>query len=171
MRYYMIFSLLAIMGIASALENKVDKVDEGEAIFARSVFPMLQAKCIACHGEDPKKIKGKLWLNTREAMIKCGENGSALVPGDPDKSPLFVAVTWKDPDLEMPPKENDRLKPDQIAALKRWITLGAPWLDEKRRTELAASAPQALGRVVLTSVGGQSSDWACLLYTSPSPRD
>ncbi len=157
MRYYIMVLLMTMMGMASALENKVD---EGEAIFARSVYPMLQAKCMACHGEDPKKIKGELWLNTREAMIKGGENGSALIPGDPDKSLLFVAVTWKDPDLEMPPKENDRLSPEQIAALKRWISLGAPWLEEERRVELAASAPKTLGRVILTSVGGQSSDWA-----------
>jgi hypothetical protein len=125
---------------------------------------MLQAKCIACHGEDPKKIKGKLWLDTREAMLKGGENGSVLVPGNAEKSPLFVAVTWSDPDLEMPPKENDRLNSQQIAALKRWIELGAPWVGEQRRTELMISTPSDANRVQLIQVGGQSSDWAARGY-------
>ncbi len=153
--------LASTMTWSYALERKIN---EGEALFARHVYPMLQAKCIACHGEDPKKIKGDLWLHTREAMIKGGENGTALVPGDPDKSPIYVAVTWKNPDLEMPPKKNDRLNDKQIAALKRWIQLGAPWVDATRRAELIGSAPVPRGREVLTSVGGQSSDWAARGY-------
>ena len=81
-----------------------------ERDFTLKVLPLLKSKCFACHGEDPKKIKGDLNMLTREGLLKGGENSDkVLVPGNAKASDMFVAVTWKDKDLEMPPKENDRL--------------------------------------------------------------
>lgn len=156
--------VILLLFAATAVHALEATASEGDLIFARSVYPMLKAKCLACHGEDPKKIKGGLRLDSREALLIGGDNGPSLVPGVPQRSPLFVAVTWSDPDLEMPPKENDRLDAKQIATLRRWIELGAPWVDHERRQSLAATAAAASGRVVLTSVGGQSSDWAARGY-------
>jgi len=58
-----------------------------------------------------------------------------LLPGKPDKSPMFIAVTWTDEDLQMPPKANDRLAKQQIELLRQWIEAGAPWPDEKRHKQ------------------------------------
>src|SRR5262245_66003757 len=82
------------------------------AVTARGdVWPILKSKCLACHGEDPKgELKGKLDLRSRETALKGGASGKpAIVPGKPEDSLLYVAVTRKDPDLVMPPKENDKL--------------------------------------------------------------
>ena len=82
-------------------------VDEPQRL-ARQVLGLLSAKCFACHGDDPEKIKGELNLRSREGMLKGGESGEpALTPGQPRKSRLYIAVTGQDADLEMPPKAAD----------------------------------------------------------------
>lgn len=102
-----------------------------DRIFALKVYPLLKERCFACHGDDPEKIKGELNLTTREGMLKGGEySNEVLVPGDANKSELYHSVTWKNPDLEMPPKENDRLTEDQISLLQSWIDSGAHWPSE-----------------------------------------
>jgi hypothetical protein len=70
------------------------------------------------------KDKGGLTLDTREAIIKGGDTGPSVVPGDPDKSLLVTAVAYTDPELQMPPK-GEKLKPEQVAALKEWVKMGA----------------------------------------------
>ena len=58
-------------------------------------------------------------------MLKGGENGPAIVPGDPDKSLLIKAVRYEDPDLQMPP-QGKKLSDEQIADLTAWVKMGAP---------------------------------------------
>lgn len=138
------------------------EASEAERLFALSVKPMLVEKCFACHGEDPEEIKGELNLMTLAATLKGGEmSEKVLVPGDAKASVMLTAVKWADEDLEMPPKENDRLSPGQIAALEKWIELGAPWPDDQRVAAIYdAYAP---GLKVETS-GGLSSEWSNRRY-------
>ena len=126
------------------------------------VRALLAAKCLACHGNDPKELKGDYDLRTRAAAVKGGESGeAAIVPGEPEKSPLLRAVTWEDDALQMPPKENDRLTNEQISLLRRWIAAGAKW-DEApaaasvRRGEAWSSGP---GGIRIATSGGRSADW------------
>jgi mono/diheme cytochrome c family protein len=107
--------------------NGEDTVQSSEPTFTE-VRAILAAKCLACHGNDAKELKGDYDLRTREAAIKGGESGeAAIVPGQPEKSPLYRALTWQDESLQMPPKENDRLSAEQVAAVRRWIAAGAKW--------------------------------------------
>lgn len=145
---------------------------EIEREFSLKVLPLLKSKCFACHGDDPKKIKGELSLLTREEMLHGGEvSDTVLVPGKAEESDLFIAVTWEDPDLEMPPKENDRLTTEQIGWVKRWIDAGAPWPDEdvqeKYRKEERTQAVTADGILMQTS-GGDSDEWT---YRRYQPED
>ncbi|MBL68214.1 MAG: hypothetical protein CMO74_07145 [Verrucomicrobiales bacterium] len=143
---------------------------EGERLFALKVRGILNAKCLACHGEEGKKLKGDLDLSTRAAMLKGGESEeAALVPGKPLASPLYLAATRKHEDdwSAMPPKENDHLSEGQLAVLKRWIELGAPWPDAKTQalyiTEERAKPVTDEGVLVKTS-GGTSEDWTYRRY-------
>src|SRR5882757_373506 len=112
--------LLALPTCLTAQEPQPVDFSQVKAIFA--------AKCLACHGTDPKELKGDYDLRTREAAVKGGESGEvAIVPGEPDRSPLFRAVTWEDGAFQMPPKENDRLTAEQVAVIRRWIAGGAKW--------------------------------------------
>src|SRR6185369_7130460 len=97
-----------LLTTACCADEKAGPVDFGQV---QSIFA---AKCLACHGSDPKEIKGGYDLRTHEAAIKGGESGDvAIVPGEPDKSPLYKAVTWDDESLQMPPEANDRLTREQ----------------------------------------------------------
>jgi hypothetical protein len=138
--------------------------------FAQKVMPLLKEKCLACHGDDPKKIKGDLDMRTREALLKGGESGDpSIVPGKPDQSPLMTAVRRTDDDLAMPPKENDKLNGEQIEVLHQWIADGAVWPDEKQLAALSKAAasndkwnPED-GLTMKTS-GGLSADWTNRRY-------
>ena len=97
------------------------------AHFRERVLPLLQARCISCHG--PEKQKGGLRLDSRAAVLKGGESGPAIVAGDPAKSLLLQAVNQTHPEIKMPPKE--KLAADQVEALARWIKEEAPWVEPK----------------------------------------
>ena len=71
--------------------------------------------------------------------MKGGDNGAALVPGDPAKSPLYTTtVLGVDEDEVMPPKKEGLLSKEQAELLKLWIEQGANWpagvtLEQKTR--------------------------------------
>jgi mono/diheme cytochrome c family protein len=90
--------------------------------FEKSVRPVLAENCFSCHG--PEKQRGGLRLDSRAAMMTGGDSGPAIVPGKPDAS-LLVKAIHHDDTPKMPPKR--KLRPEQIAALTRWIERGAPW--------------------------------------------
>ena len=87
--------------------------------FAKDVRPLLEAKCVRCHGGKVKKAD--LDLSTPAAVLKGGESGPAVVPGKPDKSPLYERVHKG----EMPPAKKDALAAAEVETLRRWIADGA----------------------------------------------
>src|SRR5689334_20332552 len=128
-----------MLGLRAALADEAPKAVQPPSFSeVRAIFT---AKCLACHGNDPKDLKGDYDLRSREAAIKGGESGeTAIVPGEPEKSPLYKAVTWIDDALQMPPKENDRLSAEQVAVIRRWIAAGAKW-DETNNAAQPANKP------------------------------
>jgi mono/diheme cytochrome c family protein len=111
--------------------------EQAELLFAHEVYPILQEKCFACHGDKPDKIEGGFVIHNLESALAGGESGiPALLPGDAEGSLMYRAITWSEPEFEMPPKENDRLNENQIQLVKQWIDAGAPWPDDERRAFL-----------------------------------
>jgi hypothetical protein len=98
---------------------------EGFEFFEKNIRPLLAENCYKCHSAESEKIKGGLLLDTREGLLKGGENGPAIVPGDPEKSLLIKAVRYIDKDLQMPPKDK-KLPESEIAKLVAWVKMGAP---------------------------------------------
>lgn len=94
------------------------------AFFESRIRPVLVKHCYECHSTESGKSKGGLMLDTRAAIRAGGDNGPAVVPGDPSKSLLLAAIKHTDPDLEMPPKE-PRLSDAVIADFDTWIKTGA----------------------------------------------
>src|SRR5690606_17180060 len=64
-------------------------------------------------------------LDSRDAILKGGDSGPAAVPGKPAESLLIRAVRHEEGAPEMP--EGDKLTDQQIAALVRWVEMGAPY--------------------------------------------
>ncbi len=103
--------------------------------FAREIEPILVKRCSECHGPD--KQKADLRLDSRAAALRPAKSGKvALVPGNADESELIQRVTSTDPDEVMPSK-GEKLTPDQIASLRRWIAEGAVWPEDAVRRHWA----------------------------------
>jgi hypothetical protein len=93
------------------------------AFFESRIRPVLASSCYDCHG--PEKQKGGLRLDWRDGLLKGGENGPAIIPGNPDDSLLIKAITGQHPELRMP-KNADPLPALAIENLRTWIRDGAP---------------------------------------------
>ena len=100
--------------------------DEEIAWFENNVRPVLANNCFKCHGPDEQE--GELRLDHISTILDGGEYGPAIVAGAPEKSNVIEAINWLDPDFQMPPKK--KLSDVEIAALTKWVEMGAPWPDE-----------------------------------------
>ncbi len=89
--------------------------------YEKNVKPILVTNCLTCHAEA---ARGGLRLDSREAVLKGGKSGPAIVAGDPGKSLLMAAVKHTGT-LKMP--IGGKLPDSQIADLEKWITDGAIW--------------------------------------------
>jgi hypothetical protein len=90
--------------------------------FEKHVRPLLIASCSECHGDSEQS--GNLRLDSRDAILKGGDRGPAIVSNKPDES-LLVQAVRRSGELQMPP--DDELTERQIAILEHWIKIGAPW--------------------------------------------
>jgi hypothetical protein len=104
--------------------------------FEARVRPVLASNCYDCHTDTQM---GGLRLDSREALLKGGRSGPAIVPGDPDKSLLIQAVRQTNEKLKMP--KGGHLRPDEIDVLTEWVKAGAVWPTFAATTSSAASVP------------------------------
>jgi mono/diheme cytochrome c family protein len=104
--------------------------------YTQVIRPILEAHCVECHGA--KKVKGKLRMDTLEALKKGGSEGSAYVAGDLKKSLMHVRVTLDPEDDEFMPTEGTPLTKEQVNALALWIE-AKPIPDEVAKLALAAT--------------------------------
>jgi len=96
--------------------------------FENKIRPLLANKCYACH--TASKL-GDLRLDSRDALLKGGKSGPAVIPGQPDESLLIRAVTHADERLKMP-MAGGKLAAQEIADLREWVKNGAPWPEQKQ---------------------------------------
>jgi len=98
--------------------------------FDTDIRPIFEKSCFPCHGPKTLKPKGKLRLDTQANIVKGGEDGPNVIPGDSAKSQLVAAISHLgDPDEYMPPPKNkDKIQPltkEQIGLIRAWIDQGA----------------------------------------------
>ena len=105
---------------ANQADNKNPSSEQLE-FFEKHIRPLLVQHCYECHGE---RSDGGLQLNSREGLLRGGDSGAALIPGDLNASLLIEAVRYKNRDFQMPPQ--GKLESAQIAALEKWVEMGAP---------------------------------------------
>src|SRR5712691_2363577 len=111
--------LLSRSATIRAADNPPPPPKDGIEFLEKNIRPILAERCYECHSANSKKIKGKLLLDTREGLLKGGETGPAVVPGDIEKSLLIQAIRYSHEDLQMPPKEP--LTKAQVAAFEQWV--------------------------------------------------
>src|SRR5580692_2416911 len=108
-----IYTFVLLLSFAGSL-RAAEPVDN--EFFEKKVRPILTANCTNCHGSQ--KQKGGLRLDAKKEFAKGGDNGPAIVPGDPAKSRLIQAVQY-DGDIKMPQK--GKLAETDIAILVAWV--------------------------------------------------
>ncbi len=163
-----LLSLILAVSAVTALHGAEPTPEER---FQWNVWPMLEHSCFRCHGAE--KQKGDLRLDSREATLKGGKDGPALVPGKPAESLMVKLVRHAEEDREMPPKE--KLQDVEIAALERWIADGAPWPAQPAATlgtnqEKIGDAWSDPRNPIVKIFGGKRLDlWSFKPITDPAP--
>ncbi len=111
----------------------------GDTFFEQKIRPVLIEHCYRCHSGEAEKLKGNLHLDSKAGWQLGGDSGEpAIVPGNPDESPLLASVQHLDPGLEMPP-DAPKLPDNVIADLITWVKMGAP----DPRTDVKIDAKRA----------------------------
>ncbi len=93
--------------------------------FSSQVKPIINTKCISCHG-GVKKERGFSLLFEEEALAATASGKPAIIPGKPEESEMIRRLLTDDPEERMPYK-HDPLSKDQIDILKKWVAQGAKW--------------------------------------------
>ncbi len=117
-----IWVILSCLLVVSGVETQALDEAAQQAFFEKRIRPVLANQCYECHSSFAKRLKGGLRLDTREATLRGGDSGPALVPHDPANSLLLKALRYE-ADLEMPPK--GALPRSVIADFEQWIANGA----------------------------------------------
>ena len=120
--------LIAFLSSLAVVAGEQQATDDPIIFFEKRIRPVLAERCYECHSQQAKKLKGALYLDSLDGMLKGGETGVAIVQGEPDKSRVIEAVRYGNPDLQMPPK--NKLPDEAISDLTHWIKIGAPWPKE-----------------------------------------
>ncbi len=112
-----VFALVAFTSPLAADEPQGEKID-----FVRDIRPILEQHCTFCHGASEQQAGFR--ADAATLLLKGGDRGPAVVPGQPEKSLLMAALTGEGDLLRMP-LELDPLDDEAIALIRRWIAQGA----------------------------------------------
>lgn len=109
-------------------------VMDSALVYDDVIHYMFEAKCNVCH--NPDKQKGALLLTEPAHIMKGGDSGPVIVPGDASQSELFLRVTLNpDHDDFMPAEGRTPLTKEETSLLEWWIEEGAPF--DKKVVELS----------------------------------
>lgn len=131
---YFVSSLIAsaVLGLGLLTANAADKdlskipaaSTKKDLSYEKDIRPILEKSCFKCHGAE--KQKGKLRMDSLEALLKGGENGPIVTKGKGAESPMVQAVARLVEDDAMPPEgKGDPLSKEQIGLLRAWVDQGA----------------------------------------------
>ena len=92
-------------------------------LFRTQIKPLLEANCVRCHNSQIKR--SGFDLSTREALLRGGDTGTVIVPGDAKSSVLYKRISH----AEQPgmPFGGQKLPEAAIAQVAEWINSGAPY--------------------------------------------
>lgn len=86
--------------------------------FSAEVFPILQSRCINCHGGD--RTEAELVMRSYEDLMVGGESGPVVLAEDAANSLLVQLITE-----QKMPKRGPKLTPVQIQLITDWVNQGA----------------------------------------------
>jgi len=149
--------LAQVAGVAEEIKDAA-----ASDTFRMTVAPALEAKCVACH--RPDNLKSQFDLTTRDGMLRGGEAGTALVPGRPDDSPLYVRAIPHDGQKPEMPEKGEPLTEAEANALRDWIAADAPWpeglvLKESARANASFWSFRPIADVAVPEITDEPEGW------------
>jgi Protein of unknown function (DUF1553)/Protein of unknown function (DUF1549)/Planctomycete cytochrome C len=105
-----------------AVAGEAPKNDARREFFEAKVRPVLAVHCYNCHGAA--KQQGGLRVDSRDGLLKGGESGTSLIPGQPDESLLVRVLDHAEPGVEMP-KKAPKLPANVRRDFRDWVAAGA----------------------------------------------
>src|SRR6476646_298724 len=117
---FLVFALLLTAHLPLSAADGLKQDPKSIEFFEKQVRPLLIGRCASCHGASQQF--SMLRVDSREALLRGGNRGPAIVPGDPQVSLLAKVVRHEG--LKMP--VGGKREPVEIAAIEKWIQLGAP---------------------------------------------
>jgi len=94
------------------------------AFYRLHVAPLFDRSCASCH--RPAKHKGGLRLDSYEQLMRGGDDGPVVVPGNPKASDILRRLRLAPSDDDSMPSDGDKpLAPEEIQMIERWIAAGA----------------------------------------------
>ena len=73
---------LAAAAFVTLWTPALSAADDASQQFEKTVRPLLARKCFECHSSKADELQGNLKLETLDDILKGGDNGPAVVPGD-----------------------------------------------------------------------------------------
>jgi mono/diheme cytochrome c family protein len=112
-------------GVPKVLRAGPASVDPANpAYYAVHIAPLMARSCVSCH--KPEKRKGGLLMDTYEHLMRGGEDGAVVVPGNPKSSEILRRVRLPASDDDSMPSDGDKpFAPEEIQMIERWIAAGA----------------------------------------------
>lgn len=86
--------------------------------FANDILPIIESRCIGCHGGD--RTEEGLDLKTHASLMTGSDNGTVVTPGDAANSLLVEMVA-----TQKMPKRGPKLTPPQVQLITDWVNQGA----------------------------------------------
>jgi hypothetical protein len=112
-----------------SLTTVLHAADEPPVDFVKQVKPILADRCVECHNSET--IFGELNLQSRELAFRKRKLAPAIVPGEPEKSMLYLALTLPPKDKKAMPATGHRIPKDEASIIRQWIKEGAKWPEGK----------------------------------------
>jgi uncharacterized membrane protein len=148
--FFSLFSISSVMLLAQSERTVVD--------FARDIVPLLEVKCLECHG--PQEAKNDFRVDQRDSLL------GLIEAKQPNESSLWTDyLDTEDEDMLMPPKAKGTLSPAEKGLLKLWIIEGANWPES---VAISPSTSQLLAPPPPPSLGLPSRLWSFQGYFHPA---
>ncbi len=159
--------LLGVMlgGAAWSGAVAVEGLDPAKVeFFEKKVRPVLVERCYECHSVASGKSKGGLLMDSREALLRGGDSGPGLKPGQPSDSLIITAVRYVNQDMQMPPK--GALPKAEVEILEQWVAMGAP--DPRDEAAVAGAAGGKGGVDKAAEMAARSKHWSFQPVRNPA---
>jgi len=130
--FFLLILLIAGSQSLQAAEKEID--------YSKQIAPLFRKYCESCHSVDDPE--GKFVIDSYDGLLKGGEQGPAVLPGDSKSSRLIRMIKGEAKPMMPPEDSGDKLNPEEIALLVEWVTQGAKGPSGKEPARMVLTVPE-----------------------------